>query len=728
MYNEEKIKWISVPDSVLMKEQEKKYGKDCPGKWIWPCAYVRGHLRKDFTVPKPVKKADLYFECDNSFDLFLNGYPIEDKGGKADIAVLLKEGENTIFIRVYQTGSMERFTSAIRGGIHLVYEDQTEEMQLTDSDWKALRVGDFYTDCEPKDWLCREDFPEIEKICEEIHPFFLRHSFYFKKRFYIRKPVAKAVLRVGAEGCYKAFANGRPVSDDKFAPGAMEEVKEYQEYDISGFLSRGENVVGFLTGNGWFNCRSWGELTAKKNRIWFKIRVTYTDESEEVFSPGGDCLAAFSPLIDNDIQFGERYDARLEIPDWCSRESRVEVWFPVQVSEEGVLREGGTGEAKGILCRQDYPSVKPEEYLSAVEKRRLSGQRMLYDFGRSVSGRIRIRIWDAKDGERVILRYYERRMPDGDLCAGPYLPVYYPKDAVDGKALWSVRNVDVYICREAQAQSYESEFTYTGFRYVVLERKKIDERDEAEAVCMHQNLEERGHIATPYQPVMQLWEMTKRSYRGNIVGGPTDCPTREKNFWNGDIQTFAPAACWYMDNRKFLGKWSRFGRKIEYGVYGWEDEEYILPWTLYWFYGDTEILREKYPDILRLAERREADIREHLTRQAHAPYRDHLAVRNVPADFFADCYYCLMLLRISQIADILGDGKTAAEYERKRALSAEAFHKKYYLEETGDYAPQCQGGIVLPLAFGLTPKKYRDKAAEKLNEYCVENGYHMTTG
>lgn len=716
--SDHKIKWLCAPDQILLKEQDKKYGNTCKGEWIWPCAYVRGYLYKGFTVHGALKAAYVYYECDNAFDLFINKRAVGVSDAESSITDLVQEGYNTVHIRVYQTNRPEQFTSAIRGEIHLLYTDQREEVLYTDHSWEALRVGNFYEPDEPEDWLSREDFPRIEMVCDKIHPFFLRHSFYFKKRLIVKKTVSSAVLYASAKGLYKAFVNGNSVSDNKFVPGAMEEIYEYQEYDIRRFLDYGENTIGFITGNGWYNCRSWGELTAKKNMIWFRVKLAYTDGTSETVSSDDSCFIAFSPLADNDLQFGERYDARKEIPNWCKKGKTKGRWYPVQVLEETNER----------LCRQNYPPVKPVEYLHAVKITQVSEQCFLFDFGVNVSGRVQIKIRNGQSGDRIIIRYYERFYPTEVLCDGPYLPVYFPEDAKGGKANWSVRNLDVYICKDASIQKYESEFTYTGFRYIAVEGLKEVADDTVQAVVMHQDLEENGIVITSYTPIMQLWEMAKRSYRGNIVGGPTDCPTREKNFWNGDIQTYAPAACWYMNNHEFLGRWSEHGRKIEYGVYGWEDEEYILPWTLFWFYGDRTILEKKYRSILQLADRRKKDERNDLTRHAHAPYCDHLSLVNVPADFFADCYYCLMLKRISQIAEILGDQRTADAYRQKRILSAQAFHKKYYLEEGFDYSPRCQSAIVLALAFGLTPKECRSKTAGQLNEYVIKNGYHITTG
>lgn len=712
------MRWICLPDKVLLKEQDLNYGIKCHGKWIWPCAYVRGHLSREFKVSKGITKAYAYFECDNKFDLFINQEMIELTNDKYIFTNFLQEGDNIAHLRVYQSNSPDQFTSAIRGEIHLIYKNLREEVIYTDASWVAYRVGNFYEQSEPKDWLSCRDFPKSKMICEKVHPVLLRHSCYFKRNFHVQKSLRSAILYASARGLYKAFVNGVAVSTDKMSPGAMEKIQEFQEYDIFQLLHCGENVLGFITGNGWYNCKSWGELTAKKNMVWFELELMYSDGSIETICSDHLCQAAFSPIIDNDLQFGERYDARREILGWCEPNSKNGKWYPVEVIEE----------KNNSLCKQTYPPIRPIKYLTPVNKKQIGDKCFLFDYGINISGRVHLKILNGKSGNRIVIRYYERFYPETTLCDGPYLPVYYPEDTSNGNASWSVRNLDVYLCKNANVQTYESEFTYTGFRYIMVQGLENVDSDTVYAVVMNQDLKEVGEILTAYTPIMQLWEMIKRSYRSNILGGPTDCPTREKNFWNGDIQTYAPSACWYMDNSKFLSVWSASGRKIEYGVYGWEDEEYILPWTLYCFYGNREVLESKYPSILQLAKRRKNDVVNGLTQKAHAPYRDHLSTVNVPEDFFADCYYCLMLQRISQIAEVLGDNVTANAFKKKRKISEQAFHEKYYLEDVEDYSPQCQSGLVLPLAFDLTPKECRSTVVKKLNDYLVNNDYHITTG
>ena len=44
--------------------------------------------------------------------------------------------------------------------------------------------------------------------------------------------------------------------------------------------------------------------------------------------------------------------------------------------------------------------------------------------------------------------------------------------------------------------------------------------------------------------------------RGNFLDVPTDCPQRDERLgWTGDIQVFAPTACFLYDTAGFLTSW-----------------------------------------------------------------------------------------------------------------------------------------------------------------------------
>ena len=284
--------------------------------------------------------------------------------------------------------------------------------------------------------------------------------------------------------------------------------------------------------------------------------------------------------------------------------------------------------------------------------------------------------------------------------------------------------MDSYICRGGDSEEYRPRFTYTGFRYAIIEGYPGEPSlDDVELMVMHSAVPITGRFTAGSQLLSNISAAVLRTYLDNLHGGPTDCPTREKNFWNGDTQAFAPTACWYVDNSRLLTHWTKHGRKCGGNIYGWGDEEYILPWTLYRYYGDISILQAKYPAIQHLLASRGETLAS-----TNARFRDHLAMNNLPEDFFAACFQCHMFKTVAQIARALGEQADARHCLKTFDRLRDEFNAKFLENDQADYMPHCLGGVVLPLAFDLVPAGRREKVAETLNRYVVASDFHPTVG
>lgn len=712
--------WLTAPLQYLESLEEFPALTEDAGKWIWPEAYVRGHIRKDFFLPEEAVRAEIELWCDNHLDLFINGMPAASFSGALkplDITGYLRKGKNCVAIRAYQTDSPLRFTAAMRGCLSIRLSGGGKMELPTDGTWHSYEVSDFHKSQEPEQWTTMEHpgragREERKMVCVDVHPRLLRRSCFFRRKLFLSAPIARAVLASAVKGVYEVYVNGTRADDSALSPGVKERYLEYQETDITALLHEGENEVLFWLGNGWYNCASWGELRAQRPCVMGELEIEYANGEKEQIVTDREWETAASPLIDNDLQFGERYDAREEGNcRWTAAEC-----LPVN------------GEEKPFVL-QDYPPIRRTERLQPISVRRLADGARLYDFGKNGAGRSRVVLRGCRNGEVVKIQYCERLDEDGSPCIGPYVDVFFPYDCFPGgKAPFARRNLDVYLCKGEEKEVYEPRFAYTGFRYIYIETEQAVP-EEVEMIILHTDLEENGWISTPDRMIRDLWEMITRSYRSNIFSGPTDCPSREKNFWNGDIQAFAHTACWYMDNSRFLARWTDGGRKIEYDVYGWEDEEYILPLVLYQFYGDREIVRAKFPAAEELLRTRRGRMTSDLPFGMRAPYRDHLGTENrMSSDYFACCYYCLSLKMLSKMAGILGLAQKEEEYHRQYQRAREEFLKVFYHPENGDFGQDCQGGQVLPLAFGLAEGEEREKAFDRLLYYIRRADHHLTTG
>ena len=697
----------------------------------WPLACTRFHAYRLFTPKGNVVKAEAAFLCDNLFDLWLNGHPFAVQTRHlplTDITALVQTGENNLHIRGFQSGSDESFISAITGGIRLRYEDGTFENIYLDRPARILQLVNFYdNEIDPEGFeTMTEDFYAYvpkEPGVYPIHPIALRRSFYYIRPFTLTEIPARATLYASALGCYEPYLNGERLTDARLMPFGTNYRKEYQTFDLLPLLKTGGNVIGMITGNGSYNCCSWGTLTANIPTLVAMLELEYPDGRQETILSDESWLCAPSPLVDNDLQYGERYDARLETPHWCEENYPAHRFYPVKASPN---------EALASLLEQNYPPIRAVREYTPTRIGSLGENTPLFDTGLCIAGRAKLRLQDLRPGQKIRIRYCERLMADGQPQLKAYGAVFYPSDSLPGgRAQGFLRNMDVYIAGGAPEETYECRFAYTGFQYIWIEG--LD--SEAQLVSLtaqelRSDLAPTGSIDTDAPELMQIFHATRRSWYNNIFHGPTDCPTREKNFWNGDSQIFSHTACLLSDCSDFLARWTHNGIKMERGPYGWEDETYEIPYTLYRFYGDKGILRETYPKMLELIERRQEAPGMILPENPCAPYCDWLSPTGISPSkvFFSGCYYIHMLDRVSEIAAILGDTATAETLRHKAQEAKAAFNRRHLCPNGKDYDAHNQCGIVLPMAFGIAPEEHREALVETLVGYVRETDYHVTTG
>lgn len=719
--------WIFAPQTLLDHVDCLKMIDFPNAKFIWGRDYVRQHLCRVFWIDGELSAAFLHFVSDNVFDLFLNGNCVASNVtdfSREDLLRLFKQGKNVLWIRTYQTATPERFTSALIGGIRLTYANGETQEILTDDQFHYKRLVDFWVTEEPQGWeTCESDARELPLIVADRHPIAIKRSCYFRKTFSCGGEIHKAWLYGSAQGCYEPYLNGGRVTDAQFMPSSSDRAKEYQRFDVTALIKEGKNTLGAITGNGWYNCAAYGRLFANLPSVMLELQIEYTNGTTETVATDNTWQVALSPLTDNDLQYGERYDARLEIPNWCEPVADAYAWENAAVLEYAPFT---------TLIEQNYPPVRAIKTHACRYLGEIKPGVWLYDIGINIAGCVQITLHNSKRGEQIFLQCCERLKEDGTPEIGAYGAVFYQQDTMpDGKSPWCLRNLNLYTAKGDQKETYVARFAYTGFRYLYVSgMKERPSEDDLCAVEIHNDLRQLGSFSSSDDSLNRLWNATLQTWKNNCFNGPTDCPTREKNFWNGDAQIFSHASCWMSDASAFLGRWTDVGRKMQPGPYGWEDEDYVIPWTLYRFFGDKEILRVKYPVMLKLIEKRQEFEGMILPENPHSPYNDWLnpTGQNLSKEFFSGCWYLRMLDNVSRIADVLGDLEKRDEL---RALFEEGcleFNRRHYDFERAEYDEKIQSALVLPLAFDILPEGERQRAGNTLNRYVARDGYALTTG
>ena len=92
-----------------------------------------------------------------------------------------------------------------------------------------------------------------------------------RRAFALKATVRSARVYVTSHGLYELSINGKRVGDDVLTPGwtSYETRLQYQTYDVTQLLRRGDNVVGALLGNGWYR----GQIGFQKQRNHYGDRA-----------------------------------------------------------------------------------------------------------------------------------------------------------------------------------------------------------------------------------------------------------------------------------------------------------------------------------------------------------------------------------------------------------------------------------------------------------------------
>ncbi len=195
---------------------------------------------------------------------------------------------------------------------------------LQSSDWQAQWIGAPWQGEEPL------PFPNDRRvhIPEQLPP----PAPMFRKNFTLKKEIEKAVVYVTGLGYFELYLNGNKVGDDVLSPNFTnyskrpnlsnrfihldDNFKEYRvmylAYDVKALLEKGNNAIGGIVGNGFYNPASaWTEAFGSP-RFIAQLHITYTDGSEEIIATDKSWKVGKSPVLMDMVYYGEHYDARLE--------------------------------------------------------------------------------------------------------------------------------------------------------------------------------------------------------------------------------------------------------------------------------------------------------------------------------------------------------------------------------------------------------------------------------
>ena len=582
------------------------------------------------------------------------------------------------------------------------------------------------------DWAARFVSPDWDEDITRPQPCpLLRHEFE------ARAPIARARLYVTALGVYEMHLNGSVVGDHVLDPGwtSYDHRLRYQTFDVTAMPRQGPNALGAMLGDGWYRGRL-GFHGGRRNiygdrlALLAQLEISYTDGTLDRVVTDGAWRAATGPILASDLYDGELYDARRERPGWSAASYDHHDWAGVRLIERDLT----------TLAAPLGPPVRRTEEIAPIAISQSPAGHVLVDFGQNLVGRLRLTV-SGQAGETITLRHAEV-LEEGELCVRP---------------LRFAQATDRYILRGGPKETWEPRFTFHGFRYAEVTGWPGElGLDDVRAVVCHSDLDRAGWFECSDPLINRLHENVVWSMRGNFLDVPTDCPQRDERLgWTGDIQVFAPTACFLYDSLGFLTSWLA-DLAVEQGPTGvvpyivpnvhdgalpptaaWGDAAVIVPWTLYQRYGDSGILADQFDSMRAWVEcianlagagrlwDRGFQFGDWL--DPNAPAARPGEARTDP-HLVATAYFARSAELLGLAAGVLNRAEEETRYLALAAEAREAFDREY-ISPSGRLVSDAATAYALALRFDLLRDPVRrEHAGKRLAALVRDGGHRISTG
>lgn len=249
---------------------------------------------------------------------------------------------------------------------------------------------------------------------------------YFRKKFTAGKTIRSARAYIAVGGLYELYINGEKIGNHRLDPlyTRFDRRNLYVTYDVTDQLRSGENAIGVLLGNGWYNHQSkavWDfDRAPWRNRPAFclDLRITYTDGSVETIPTGLSWKTSSGALVFNSIYTGEHYDARLEQKGWNTPNFDDSKWNGV----------GLRGTPSQNVTAQQVRPIRNVLTIPAKSVNKIDEKTYVFDFGQNMSGVTKINV-SGEEGTEVRIMHGERLFDNGRIDMAN-IDVYYRGDKV----------------------------------------------------------------------------------------------------------------------------------------------------------------------------------------------------------------------------------------------------------------------------------------------------------
>ena len=607
------------------------------------------------------------------------------------------------------------------------------------ADWKGAQ------------WIAYEKLPENERIVPAQHgkgdktlkpvsnvlPL-------LRKSFYVKSPLKRATAFISGLGQFEMSVNGKKAGDHFLDPAWTKYDKEavYVTFDVTSDLKPGKNALGVMLGNGFYfqpRDKRYRKLTGAYGypKMICRLQLEYQNGAIENIVSNSTWRTSSGPVTYSSIYGGEDYDARREKNGWSTADYNDKDWKSV------VLVQGPP-----VLKSQMADPVKIFDSFEPVLTKKISEGIYVFDLGQNASGIPSIAV-QGKRGDTVRIIPAELLNEDGTANQkSTGKPVYYD-----------------YVLKGEGVESWQPRFTYYGLRYLQIEGISLKEEGSRAGLATLQSV--RGlHIRNAAEPAGEfgcssdLFNRTSKlidwAIRSNMMSIFTDCPHRERLGWQEEVHLMG-------NSIRYNYQIANLGKKVlndiktaqtpeglipatvpEYtvmdfanGVFRdspeWGSNGVILPWYLYQWYGDRDVLQESYSMMQRYVNYLGSKASGHIVSYGLSDWYDIGPERSgfsqmTPMGLTATAYYYYDLTIMQKVAALLGRSQDAEKY---RALASEvrkAFNTKFFDKDKVQYGTGSQTSNAMAVYMGLVEPQFKEAVVGNIVKDIRSRNNSLTSG
>ena len=594
---------------------------------------------------------------------------------------------------------------------------------------------------------------------------------YLRKEFNLDFIPKNAEITITGLGFYELYINGENITKGLLAPyiSNTNDIVYYDNYDISGLIKKGRNVIGIILGNGMRNAYGgfiWDfdksdSRGAACTALCIEVKgegKTFELEADTSFKTHA------SPILSNDLRMEYTYDARLEIPHWNEVGFDDSDWIFAQSERTPAGKKIIFNAEHMAVCRElKAVSIKHYDEIPFAYESTVAGAKPIenafrknvyvYDFGENNAGVTKLKI-NGKPGQVITIRhmeYLQNGLPTVNT-------VSFERPGAFEKYVEYAQK-DVFICKGGE-ECFVPKFKYDGFRYAFVEGLESGQAtdDALTFLVMSSDIKKRADFKCSDETLNKLQEMTQRSDISNFYYFPTDCPHREKNGWTGDVQLSAEQMLLNFDAANSLAVWLENIRAaqdengiipgiVPTGGWGyihppkglssgpaWDSVCVSVPYYVYKFYGDKKIISDNMQMIMRmlmyqcsaadengLLDYGHGDWNDPFKRAKGGVFASPVVLTSSIAGFEAALRAAFLFAEIGR--------ENEAEYARKVADDLkEAIRKNLIDFNTMTVIGECQTSQAMAMESGVFNDDEIEEAGKRLIEIIEKDGFVTTCG